>query len=144
MEALSNKRNTLINVASDLNTQIKNLENECSSLLTAIKLIYCDREDYAAPESVKNLPDSDQSVFSNDSYEPPNVSVIDLENTKENESVKQNSVLAESKRKGKTKQTKKKSKSVSGLVQTSNFSCAESNVNELSSLFELICIRFGT
>ena len=31
-----------------------------------------------------------------------------------------------------------------GLVQTSNFSCAESNVNELSSLFELICIRFGT
>ncbi len=31
-----------------------------------------------------------------------------------------------------------------GPVQTSNFSCAESNVNELSSLFELICIRFGT
>ncbi len=31
-----------------------------------------------------------------------------------------------------------------GLVQTSNFSCAESNVNELCSLFELICIRFGT
>ncbi len=31
-----------------------------------------------------------------------------------------------------------------GLVQTSNFSCAESNVNEQSSLFELICITFGT
>ena len=31
-----------------------------------------------------------------------------------------------------------------GLVQTSNFSCAEPNVNDLSSLFELICIRFGT
>ena len=31
-----------------------------------------------------------------------------------------------------------------GLVQTSNFSCAESNANELSSLFQLICIRFGT
>ena len=31
-----------------------------------------------------------------------------------------------------------------GLVQTSNFSCAEPNVNDLSSLFELVCIRFGT
>ncbi len=31
-----------------------------------------------------------------------------------------------------------------GLVQTSNFSCAELNVNDLSSLLELICIRFGT
>ncbi len=31
----------------------------------------------------------------------------------------------------------------SGLVHTSNFSCAEPNVNDLSSLFELICIRFG-
>ncbi len=30
-----------------------------------------------------------------------------------------------------------------GLVQTSNFSYAEPNVNNLSSLFELICIRFG-
>ena len=32
----------------------------------------------------------------------------------------------------------------SGLVQTSNFSCAEPNANDPSSLFELICIRFGT
>ena len=31
-----------------------------------------------------------------------------------------------------------------GVVQTSNFSCAEPNVNDLSSLFELIYIRFGT
>ncbi len=31
-----------------------------------------------------------------------------------------------------------------GLVQRWNFSCTEPNVNELSSLFELICIRFGT
>ncbi len=31
-----------------------------------------------------------------------------------------------------------------GLVQTANFSCAEPNVNDLKSLFELICIRFGT
>ncbi len=31
-----------------------------------------------------------------------------------------------------------------GLLQTSNFSCAEPNVNDLSSLFELIRIRFGT
>ena len=28
--------------------------------------------------------------------------------------------------------------------QTSNFSCAEPNVNELSSLFHFVCIRFGT
>ncbi len=31
-----------------------------------------------------------------------------------------------------------------GLVQTSNFSYAQSNVNDLSSLFELIYVRFGT
>ena len=31
-----------------------------------------------------------------------------------------------------------------GLGQTSNFSCAEPNANDLNSLFELICIRFGT
>ena len=30
------------------------------------------------------------------------------------------------------------------IVQTSNFSCAESNVNELNPLFELICIRLDT
>ncbi len=30
------------------------------------------------------------------------------------------------------------------IVQTSKFSCAEPNCNDLSSLFELICIRFGT
>ncbi len=99
LEALSNKHSTLINVASDLNTRIKNLENERSSLLTAIKPIYCDRGDHAAPESVKNLPDSDQSVILNNFYEPPNLPGIDLENTKENESVKRNSVLAKSKRK---------------------------------------------
>jgi hypothetical protein len=33
---------------------------------------------------------------------------------------------------------------VLGPVHTSSFSCAEPNVNEQSSLFELICIRFGT
>ena len=33
---------------------------------------------------------------------------------------------------------------VLGLVQTSNFSCAESNVNELEQRILLICIRFGT
>ena len=31
-----------------------------------------------------------------------------------------------------------------GPFQTSNFSCAESNVNEKNLLFSLICIRFGT
>jgi hypothetical protein len=31
-----------------------------------------------------------------------------------------------------------------GLGQRSNFSCAEPNVNELSSLFHFICIGFGT
>ena len=31
-----------------------------------------------------------------------------------------------------------------GPVQTSNFSCVESNANEKSLLFSLICIRFGT
>ena len=31
-----------------------------------------------------------------------------------------------------------------GLVQTSNFTCAESNANEKNLLFSLICIRFGT
>ena len=30
------------------------------------------------------------------------------------------------------------------LFQTSNFSCAKSNVSELKSLFKFICIRFGT
>ena len=30
-----------------------------------------------------------------------------------------------------------------GLVQTSNFSCAESNANQQNPLFELVCIRFG-
>ncbi len=29
-----------------------------------------------------------------------------------------------------------------GLIQTSNFSCAKSNVDALSSFFELICITF--
>ncbi len=33
---------------------------------------------------------------------------------------------------------------VSGLVQASNFSCAEPNVNDVSSLCKLICIGFGT
>ena len=32
--------------------------------------------------------------------------------------------------------------SIRPIVHTSNFSCAEPNVNEQSSLFELICIRF--
>ncbi len=32
----------------------------------------------------------------------------------------------------------------SWLVQTSNFSCAEPNVNDLRSLFEIIFIKFGT
>ena len=31
-----------------------------------------------------------------------------------------------------------------GPVQTSNFTCAESNANEKNLLFSLICIRFGT
>ena len=31
-----------------------------------------------------------------------------------------------------------------GPVQTSNFTCAESNANEENLLFSLICIRFGT
>jgi hypothetical protein len=31
-----------------------------------------------------------------------------------------------------------------GQGQTSNFSCAEPNVNELSSLFHFVCISFGT
>ena len=31
-----------------------------------------------------------------------------------------------------------------GQGQTSNFSCAEPNANELSSLFHFICIRFST
>ena len=31
-----------------------------------------------------------------------------------------------------------------GSVQTSNFSCAESNANELEQTILLICIRFGT
>ena len=35
-------------------------------------------------------------------------------------------------------------KQILSLVQTSNFSCAEPNVNDLSSLFELFCIKFGT
>ena len=30
------------------------------------------------------------------------------------------------------------------MVQTSNFSCAESNANELEQRILLICIRFGT
>ena len=30
-----------------------------------------------------------------------------------------------------------------GLRPGANFSCAEPNVNELSSLFHFICIRFG-
>ena len=30
------------------------------------------------------------------------------------------------------------------IVQTSNFSCAESNANELEQRILLICIRFGT
>ena len=33
---------------------------------------------------------------------------------------------------------------VLGPVQTSNFTCAESNANEKNLLFSLICIRFGT
>jgi hypothetical protein len=84
---------------------------------------------------VNNIPDSDQSVILNDSCEPLNVSVIDLENTKENGSVKQNSVLAESKRKGKTK---KKSKSVSSnnLDHDSvvNQQCDRSSVNPSSKI----------
>ena len=31
-----------------------------------------------------------------------------------------------------------------GPVQTSNFTCAESNANEKNLLFSLICIGFGT
>ena len=31
-----------------------------------------------------------------------------------------------------------------GLVQKLNFSCSKPSVNDLKSLFELICIRFGT
>ena len=31
-----------------------------------------------------------------------------------------------------------------GPVHTSNFSCAESNANELEQKILLICIRFGT
>ena len=33
---------------------------------------------------------------------------------------------------------------IGGIVQTSNFSCAESNVNEQNPFFKLICIWFGS
>ena len=110
LEDLSNRHNNLLCVVSDLNTRIKDLENERSSLLTAVKLIYCDKNIHAVAEPTKNFSDSDSDqpgILSN-LNEPTNIPVIDLEKREENESAKYNSAPVESKHKGKGK---KKSKS---------------------------------
>ena len=110
LEDLSNRHNNLLCVASDLNTRIKDLENERSSLLTAVKLIYCDKNIHAVAEPTKNFSDSDSDppgILYN-LNEPTNIPVIDLEKREENESAKYNSAPVKSKHKGKGK---KKSKS---------------------------------
>ena len=110
LEDLSNRHNNLLCVASDLNTRIKDLENERSSVLTAVKLIYCDKNIHAVAEPTKNFSDSDSDqpgILSN-LNEPTNIPVIDLEKREENESAKYNSAPVKSKHKGKGK---KKSKS---------------------------------
>ena len=59
LEDLSNRHNNLLCVASNLNARIKDHENERSSLLTAVKLIYCDKNVHAVAEPTKNFSDSD-------------------------------------------------------------------------------------
>ena len=108
LEDLSNRHNNLLCVASDLNTRIKNLENERSSLLTAVKLIYCDKNIHAVAEPIKNFSDSDQPGILSNLNESSNIPVIDLKKREENEPAKYNSAPVKSKQKGKGK---KKSKS---------------------------------
>ena len=108
LEDLSNRHNNLLCVASDLNTRIKDLENERSSLLTAVKLIYCDKNIHAVAEPTKNFSDSDQPGILSNLNESATILVIDLEKREENETAKYNSAPVKSKQKGKGK---KKSKS---------------------------------
>jgi len=108
LEDLSNRNNNLLCVASDLNTRIKDLENERSSLLTAAKLTYCDKISQAVAEPSKNFSDSAKPGILSYFNEPSNIPVIDLEKREENETAKYNSAPVKSKQKGKGK---KKSKS---------------------------------
>ena len=108
LEDLSNRHNNLLCVASDLNTRIKELENERSSLLTAVKLIYCDKNIHAMAEPIKNFSDSDKPGILSNLNESSNIPIIDLEKREENETAKYNTAPVKSKQKGKGK---KKSKS---------------------------------
>ena len=108
LEDLSNRHNNFLFVASDLNTRIKDLENERSSLLTAVKLIYCDKNIHAMAEPIKNFSDSDEPGILSNLNESSNIPVIDLEKREENETAKYNTAPVKSKQKGKGK---KKSKS---------------------------------
>ena len=101
LEDLSSRLNNLLCVASDLNTRIKDLENERSSLLTAVKLLYCDKNIHAVAEPIKNISDSDQPGILSNLNESCNIPVIDLEKREENETAKYNSAPVKSKQKGK-------------------------------------------
>ena len=85
LDELSHQHKNLMCVASDLNTRIKDLEDEKSSLLTALKLVYCktckfDIESNSHTETDQSkIIDSDPSLSSKD----PLVHVIDLEKSEE-------------------------------------------------------------
>ena len=130
LDDISIKHNNLLCVVSDLNTRIKDLENERSSLLTAIKLISCDRDIHAVAKPIKNLSDSAQSDILTNPNESSNIPVIDLEKNKENEIANNNTAPEKPKYKGKGKKKSKHRSSINCDNDSSvNQQCGKSPAN---------------